>query len=99
SLLFFFDTPRAMWIQMLAFYAVTVAFMVGWRTRMMGVLSFMLINIFFLRNQLFWEGTELVYRVFFFYLLLARSGHAYSVDNWLRTRKLRRQGLLSARDG
>ena len=99
SLLFFYDTPRAMWIQMIAFYAVTVAFMLGWKTRVMGVLSFMLMNSFFLRNQLFWEGTELVYRVFFFYLLLARSGHAYSVDNWLRTRKLRREGLLSERDG
>ncbi|MBA3549341.1 MAG: hypothetical protein H0T76_22945, partial [Nannocystis sp.] len=56
-------------------------------------------NSFFLRNHLFWEGTELVYRVFFFYLLLARSGHAWSVDNWLRTRKLRKQGRLSERDG
>ena len=99
SLLYFFDTPRAMWIQMLAFYAVTIAFMVGWKSRVTGVLSFLLMNSFFLRNHLFWEGTELVYRVFFFYLLLARSGHAYSVDNWLRTRKLRKQGLLSERDG
>jgi len=99
SLLYFFDTPRAMWIQMLAFYAVTFAFMVGWKSRITGFLSFMLMNSFFLRNHLFWEGTELVYRVFFFYLLLARSGHAYSVDNWLRTRKLRKQRRLSERDG
>ncbi len=99
SLLYFYDTPRAMWIQMLAFYGVTVAFMLGWKTRVMGVLSFLLMNSFFLRNHLFWEGTELVYRVFFFYLLLARSGHAYSIDNWLRCRKLRKQGLLSERDG
>jgi len=99
SLLFFYDSPRVMWVQLIAFYAVTVAFMVGWRTRTMGVLSFLLMNSFFVRNQLFWEGTELVYRVFFFYLLLARSGHAYSVDNWLRCRKLRREGRLSERHG
>ncbi len=99
SLLYFFDTPAAMWAQMIAFYTVATLFMVGWRTRTMGVLSFLLMNSFFLRNHLFWEGTELVYRVFFFYLLLARSGHAYSVDNWLRTRKLRAQGLLSERGG
>ena len=99
SLLYFFDTPRAMWIQMLAFYAVTTAFMLGWKSRITGFLSFMLMNSFFLRNHLFWEGTELVYRVFFFYLLLARSGHAYSVDNWLRCRKLRKQGLLSEANG
>ena len=35
----------------------------------LGILSFMLMNSFFLRNHLFWEGTELVYRVFFVYLL------------------------------
>ena len=99
SLLYFWDTPRAMWAQMLAFYFVTVAFMLGWRTRMMGILSFLLMNSFFVRNYLFWEGTELVYRVFFVYLLTARSGAAYSIDNWLRCRRLRRQGLLSERDG
>lgn len=97
SLLYFWDTPAAMWVQLIAFYTVTTLFMVGFKTRVMGVLSFLLMNSFFLRNHLFWEGTELVYRVFFFYLLLAKSGHAYSVDNWLRTRKLRRQGLLSDR--
>jgi hypothetical protein len=99
SLLFFWDSPAAMWAQMIGFYTVTTLFMIGWRTRLMGVLSFALMNSFFLRNQLFWEGTEVVYRVFFFYLLLARSGHAYSVDNWLRTRKLQKQGLLSVRGG
>jgi hypothetical protein len=99
SLLYFFDTPRAMWVQLIAFYFVTVAFMLGWKTRVMGVLSFLLMNSFFVRNYLFWEGTELVYRVFFGYLLLARSGHAYSIDNWLRCRRLRKQGLLSEREG
>ncbi|MCA9635712.1 MAG: hypothetical protein KC420_06735, partial [Myxococcales bacterium] len=99
SLLFLWDTPQAFWIQWGLFHVITILFMVGWRTRLMGLLSFLLMNSFFLRNQLFWEGTELVYRVFFIYLVAARSGHAYSVDNWLRTRKLRKQGLLSERDG
>ena len=99
SLLYFWDTPSAMWVQLIAFYAVTTAFLVGWKTRVTGVLSMLLMNSFFVRNHLFWEGTELVYRVFFFYLLVARSGHAYSVDNWLRCRKLRREDRLSERHG
>jgi uncharacterized membrane protein YphA (DoxX/SURF4 family) len=99
SLLYFWDTPRAMWVQLIAFYAVTTAFLVGFKTRVTGVLSMLLMNSFFVRNHLFWEGTELVYRVFFFYLLVSRSGHAYSVDNWLRCRKLRREDRLSERDG
>ncbi len=99
SLLYFWDSPTAMWTHMIAFYFVGTCFMVGWRTRIMGVLTFLLMNSIFFRNHLFWEGTELVYRVFLAYLICAKSGHAYSVDNWLRCRKLRKQGLLSERDG
>jgi hypothetical protein len=52
-----------------------------------------------LRNTLFWEATENVYQVFFFYLCLSRCGEAWSVDNWLRCRKLRKQGRLSIPEG
>lgn len=99
SLLFFWDTPVAWWTQWALFHTAAILFMIGWRTRLMGVLTFLLMNGIFLRNQLFWEGTELVYRVFFIYLLCARAGAAYSVDNWLRCRRLRKEKLLSERDG
>ncbi|MCA9649198.1 MAG: HTTM domain-containing protein [Myxococcales bacterium] len=99
SLLYFWDTPQFFWGHMIAFWACAVLFMVGFRTRLMGVLTFVLMNSIFFRNHLFWEGTELVYRVFLAYLICAKAGHAYSVDNWLRCRKLRRKGLLSTRDG
>ncbi len=45
-----------MWVQLIGFYTVTVLFMFGWKTRVMGVLSFLMMNSFFLRNHLFWEG-------------------------------------------
>ena len=99
SMLFFNDTPRAWSIHLWIFYIVTALFMIGWRSRLMGVLCYLLFNSIILRNPLFWEGTELVYRVFFFYLIVSRCGHAYSVDNWLRCRRLRKKGLLSTRDG
>ena len=99
SLLYFWDSPKAFWIHMAAFQLCAAMFVIGFRTRLMGVLTFFLMNSIFFRNHLFWEGTELVYRVFLAYLICARSGHAYSVDNWLRCRKLRKQGLLSERDG
>ena len=51
------------------------------------------------RNTLFWEGTDTVFRVFMAYLVLSRCGHAYSVDNWLRCRRLRKAGTLSGPDG
>ena len=99
SLLYFWDSPTAFWIHLWAFEIAAFSFMIGFRTRMMGVATFFLMNSIFVRNHLFWEGTELVFRVFLAYLVLARSGHAYSVDNWLRCRKLRKQGRLSERDG
>ncbi len=99
SLLFFWDTPDFFWGHMIAFYIAGSMFVIGFRTRMSGVLTFVLMNSIFFRNHLFWEGTELVYRVFLAYLICAKTGHAYSVDNWLRCRKLRRKGLLSERDG
>jgi hypothetical protein len=99
SLLFFWDSPTFFWAHLWAFELSAVLFMIGFRTRLFGILTWFLMNSILIRNNLPWEGTELVYRVMLTYLVLARSGHAYSVDNWLRCRKLRKQGLLSDRDG
>ncbi len=99
SLLYFWDSPAAFWTHLIAFELVTISFIIGFRTRLMGVLTWLLMNSILNRNSLGWEGTELVYRTMLAYLVLARSGHAYSVDNWLRCRKLRKKGLLSERDG
>ena len=99
SLLFFWDSPAAFYAQFAAFAAATTAFMLGWRTRIMGVLAWLLMLSITQRNPLYMEGTDLVYDCFFFYLILSRCGHAYSLDNWLRCRRLGREGLLSRPDG
>jgi hypothetical protein len=99
SLLFFWDSPTFFWAHLVAFHIAAISLLVGFRTRTMGVLTWFLMNGILVRNHLAWEGTEIVYRCFLAYLVVARSGHAYSVDNWLRCRKLRRQGRLSERDG
>jgi hypothetical protein len=88
SLLFFWDSPTFFWAHLVAFHVAAVSLLVGFRTRTMGVLTWFLMNGILVRNHLAWEGTEIVYRCFLAYLVLARSGHAYSVDNWLRRRKL-----------
>jgi hypothetical protein len=99
SLLFFWDSPAAFYAQFAAFAAVTTAFMLGWRTRLMGVLGWLLMLSITQRNPLYMEGTDLVYDCFFFYLILSQCGHAYSVDNWLRCRRLARAGQLSVPGG
>ena len=99
SLLYFWDSPTFFWAHLVIFELITALFMVGLWSRVTGALSFFGMMSIFYRNHLFWEGTEVVYITMFVYLLCARSGHAYSVDNWLRCRKLRKAGLLSTRDG
>jgi hypothetical protein len=87
SLLYHWDSPAAFWIHLVAFECCALCFMIGFRTRVSGVLTLVLMESILVRNLVFWEGTELVYRVFLVYLVCARSGHAYSVDNWLRGRR------------
>ncbi len=99
SLLFFWDSPTAFYLHLMAFWIAGLALVVGFQTRVAAVLTWFLMNSILWRNSLAWEGTELVYRTFLAYLVFARSGHAYSIDNWIRCRKLRRHGLLSERNG
>jgi hypothetical protein len=99
SLLYFWDTPTFFWGHLIAFELACFLFIIGFWTRTMGVLTFFLMNSLFFRNHLFWEGAELVYRVTLAYLICSKCGHAWSVDNWLRCRKLGKQGLLSERGG
>jgi len=90
SLLFFWDSPTAYWLHLGAFNLACLGFVVGYRTRTMGVCTLFLFHSLYLRNYLFWEGED-VYRTFLLYLCFARCGHAYSLDNWLRCRRQRTQ--------
>ena len=95
SPLLFRSDPTFFWTYIAIFEVVMVMFIVGFQTRWMKWLAWFMFMGVILRNTLFWEATENVYRVFFFYLCLSRCGEAWSVDNWLRCRKLRKQGRLS----
>ncbi|MCA9688112.1 MAG: HTTM domain-containing protein, partial [Myxococcales bacterium] len=95
SLLFFWDSPTAFWIHLVAFELACLALVVGFQTRYSKWIALVLFHSISLRNAVYWEGTENVYRCFLFYLCLSRCGEAYSVDNWLRCRRLRKAGLLS----
>jgi hypothetical protein len=97
SLLLFDSSPVFFYVHLIAFEITMLMFLVGWQTKWVKWVALFLFHSIILRNTLYWEGTENVYRSFLFYLCLARCGHAFSVDNWLRCRKLRRQGRLSER--
>ncbi|NVB37774.1 hypothetical protein G6O69_08010 [Pseudenhygromyxa sp. WMMC2535] len=95
SLLLIDSSPKFFWTYLVVFEVVMVAFIVGFQTKWIKWVAWFLYMGLILRNTLFWEATENVYRVFFFYLVLSRCGEAWSVDNWLRCRRLRKQGRLS----
>lgn len=99
SILFFWDSPTAVWTVFWAFQIFTILFMVGFKSRWTGWISFILFTSILHRNISFWTGADGTIFVYYFLIMLSRSGHAYSVDNWLRCRKLRKKGLLSEKNG
>lgn len=87
SLLFFWSSPRFFWCYLAVFEIAMVCTILGYRTRWMKWIAWILFHGIIQRNNVFWEGTENVYRTFFFYLCLSRCDRAYSLDNWLRLRR------------
>ena len=99
SLLFFNSTPGFFWMHLVAFEVAMVCLIIGFKTRYTKWIAWFLFHSIILRCTIYWEGTENIYRCFFFYLCLSRCDRAYSVDNWLRCRKLAKAGRLSQRGG
>ncbi len=94
SLHYFYGSPSFVVSYMLVFFAVLLLYTAGVLSRVTGVLAWLLMSGLYNRNALYWEGTDTVYRCFWFLLLFAKTGHAWSFDNWLRCRRLRNKGLL-----
>jgi hypothetical protein len=94
STLHFWDSPAVVAGHAVLLVLAVVGLMIGWRTRVCAwacvVLELMLLR----RNNAMWGG-EQVYVAVLFLLAVSRCGVAYSVDNWLRCRRLRRRRLLS----
>jgi hypothetical protein len=99
SLLLVRSDPSFFWLHLWVYVAVVVSLLVGFQSRTSAVLAWLLLNSLTGRNPIYLTGADDVFKVFGFLLMLTRSGHAYSVDNWLRCRRLRRAGRLDARDG
>lgn len=99
SLLLFRSDPTFFWIHLWVYVAAVVVMGIGYRTRLFTVIAWVLMTSLTSRNPIYWTGADVVYKVFFFLLAVSRSGHAYSLDNWLRCRRLRREGRLSERGG
>jgi hypothetical protein len=87
SVLYYWDDPHAFHIVLALFVTSAALFTVGFRTRASGVIMLLLFDSILMRNRAFWEGTEVVLRVWLVYLVCSRCGDVLSVDAWLRRRR------------
>lgn len=98
SLLHFCDTPTFITVWTTTLMLSLVGLLLGWHSRVCAWTAFLLL-VGLLRRNNTWIGGEQVYCAGLFALAVSRCGHAYSVDNWLRCRALRRRDRLSEPGG
>ena len=80
------DPPFAMTLYIVMLGCI-VSMIVGFRTRMVTIVAFILVESFYRYSPIFYTGGDTVVRVFLFLGMFSRWGEAYSVDSWLRRRK------------
>ena len=90
---FFTDPAGVEWV-MYGFFALLLVYAAGVLSRVTGVLCWLVMSGIYNHNALYLEGTDTVYRCVWWILIFARTGDAWSVDNWLRCRRLRKRGKL-----
>ena len=67
--------------------AAIVGLIVGWRTRLMTICAWILVNTIYGYSPIFYTGGDTVIRVFLFLGIFLRWGEAYSLDAWRRRRR------------
>jgi CubicO group peptidase (beta-lactamase class C family) len=86
SLLNYFS---ASWVAILVFIVwagIALALLVGYRTRLMAVLNYLLMLSIIHRNPLILTGADRVMTVLSFWMIFLPLNHDYSVDAWLARR-------------
>ena len=94
SLFYMYGSPDFVVGYLAVFFVMLVLYMLGVFSRTTGVICWLMMSGIYNRNALYWEGTDTAYRCFWWILLFAQTGKAWSVDNWLRCRRLRAKGRL-----
>ena len=67
--------------------ASLVGMIVGWKTRAMTIIAWILVENFYRYSPIFYTGGDTVVRVFLFLGMFSRWGEAYSLDSWRRRRR------------
>ncbi len=87
SLLFFDSSPEFVKLYLVIMFGALVLFTIGFRTRVTGWLSLLLVFSLYNRNAVYLEGHDTVFKCLWFATVFARTDAAWSVDNWIRRRR------------
>ena len=88
TMLFFnTDDPHVLYPAFALWVLATALLLVGWRTRLMNVVVWLLTMCWVNRNPNILNGGDDTMQVALFLLMLSPSGKALSLDSWLRRRR------------
>ena len=87
SYLFWIESPLLLKITHGIALLIFLSFMVGFKTRWTGILSFLITVAYINRTVHGLFGLDQINGFLAFYLAIGPSGAAYSVDRWLKSRK------------
>lgn len=81
SLLFFLENKSQTWFFFLGTIACSVAFSLGFLTKLSGLATFIALVSIWNRNPILLDGDDAILRVMLFFLLFSPCGRVYSIDS------------------
>lgn len=98
-LLYLDSSPEFVALYLALLFGALALFTIGFRTRVTGWLCLLLIFSLYNRNSVYLEGHDTVFKCVWFATVFAKTGEAWSVDNWFRCWRERRFKRLAERGG
>ena len=83
--------PTLLWITHIAALVVFAMLMLGWHSRVVSVLGFIIMASYANRSPASLFGLDQINGLLAMYLMLGPSGARYSIDRWLQKRRWKRQ--------
>lgn len=94
SYLWYFDSPGMLWATHIVALGVFALLIVGWYSRIVSVLAFLITVAYCHRLEGALFGLDQVNAMLALYLMIGNCGAVYSVDRWLRDRRAGQGGRV-----
>ncbi|MDZ4820931.1 MAG: HTTM domain-containing protein [Planctomycetota bacterium] len=90
SYLFWIKSPALLWTAHIVALVILFLFFIGWQSRIMAVLAFVITLAYAQRVSMANFGLDNINEMLAMYLMLGPCGAAFSVDSWLKRRREQR---------